>query len=62
MGMLKINWNVAVNKGFRRIGIGIIVRDHDGSILAARSTTKNFLVEPTVVEALAALQAVEFSR
>jgi hypothetical protein len=33
-----------------------------GSILATRSTTKNFLVEPTFVEALAALQAVEFSR
>jgi hypothetical protein len=40
--MFKITWNVVVDKGLGRIGIGIIVRDHDGSILAACGTTKNY--------------------
>lgn len=61
--MLKINWDVAVDKGSGRIGIGIIiVRDHEGIVLAARSMTKNFLVDSTATETLAALCALDFSR
>ena len=55
--MFKITQNVVVDKGLGRIGIGIIVRDHDGCILAACSTTKNYMVEPIIAEALVALQA-----
>lgn len=61
-GKLKINWDVAVDKGHGRIGVGIIVRDHEGFVLAAHSTTKNILVEPVVAKALAALYAVNFCR
>lgn len=32
--MFKINWVVVVDNGIGRIGIDIIVRDHDDSILA----------------------------
>lgn len=54
-GMFKINWDVSVDKGHGRIEIGFIVRGHDGRILAACSKTRNYLVEHTIVEALAAL-------
>jgi hypothetical protein len=51
-----------MDKGPERIRIGLILRDHEGRVLVTRSLTKNFLVDPTVAEALSALQAVEFCR
>jgi hypothetical protein len=53
--MFKINWDVSMDKGLVRIEIGLTEQGHDGKILAARSMPKNYLVEHTVVEALAAL-------
>jgi hypothetical protein len=32
----KFNWNVVVNKPNNEIGIGIIVRDHNGELLKSR--------------------------
>jgi hypothetical protein len=52
--MYKVNWDAAVDKKNGHIGLGIVVRDYEGVVLAARSTTKNFLVEPVVAEVLAA--------
>jgi hypothetical protein len=34
------------------IGIGIVVCDHEGVVLAARSTTMNVMVEPIAVEVM----------
>ena len=51
-----------MDKGLGKIWIGHILRDHEGKFLIARSLTKNFLVDPIVAEARAALQAVEFCR
>jgi hypothetical protein len=61
-GIYKINWDAAVDKDHGRIGFGIIVRDHEGLVLAARSFTRALMVEPVVAEALAGFYAVEFSR
>jgi hypothetical protein len=44
---------------FGRIRIWIVVRDYDGIVVAAHSTTKNFMVEPVVAEAFAAFHAME---
>jgi hypothetical protein len=35
----KVNWDVAIDSPNRRIGIDIIVRDHEGCVIVARSTT-----------------------
>jgi len=40
-----------VDKKHEQIGMGIVVRDYEGVVLVARSTTRNFLVEPVVAEA-----------
>jgi ribonuclease HI len=56
--ILKINLDAAVNKNEGRLGIGIIARDINKCIMAARSTTKRIEVEPDVVEAIAALNVV----
>jgi hypothetical protein len=58
IGTYKVNWDVVVDTKHEWIGIGIIVRDYEGIVLAARSTTGNFLVEHVVAEALTTLQAV----
>lgn len=43
-----------------RIGIGIVVRDHDGHVTMARSLMKMGNLEPVVTEALAAFHATLF--
>jgi ribonuclease HI len=57
--MYKVNWDATVDKKNGRIGLGIVVRDYEGVVLAERSTTNNFLVEPVMAEALAAFHAIE---
>jgi ribonuclease HI len=60
-GKYKVNWDAAVDTVNGRLGIGIIVRNHNGLVIAARSRTKMGCLEPVAVEALAAFQAIEFS-
>jgi len=57
-GILKANWDVAVKAQEGQVGVGIIVRDYEGYVLAARSTTFFLTIDPTMAEAWAALQAV----
>jgi ribonuclease HI len=60
--MYKVNWDAAVDKKNGHIGLGIVVRDYEGVVLAAWSTTKNFLANHFVAEALLAFHAVELCR
>jgi len=53
---------VTVDKNHGRIGIDIVVRDYEGIVLAARSTTRNVVADPVVAEALTALHAMKLSR
>jgi hypothetical protein len=62
VGMQKVNWDVAVDTTTDRLGMGFIVRDHEGFVLAARSRTKLRNLELVAVEALTAFYATEFSR
>jgi hypothetical protein len=39
-GFIKINWNAAINKTKRWIGLGIIARDYLENCLGTRSLTK----------------------
>lgn len=53
---------MAVDKTNRRMGLGAIVRNHKGDVIAAKSLTKLEKLEPVAVEALGALHVTEFSR
>ena len=44
------------------MGVGVIIRDGDGQISAAKSATVLASFDPTAGEALAALHAAEFCR
>jgi hypothetical protein len=61
-GIIKVNWDAIVDKKNGCIGLGIIAQDIEGFILAARSSTHTICVDPTMVEAWIALQAVIFSK
>jgi ribonuclease HI len=54
--------HVVVDKHHGRIGFGIVVRDYEGVILAACSTTRNVVAESVVAETLTALHAVELCK
>lgn len=60
LGFLKVNWDASLNIDKGRMGVGIIVRDSLGRIVATSSFSVPVHVDMVVTEAMAALQAVEF--
>jgi hypothetical protein len=61
-GMVKTNWDAAVDIPNKKVGVGVVVRDEGGNFLASLATTVPFIVDPVVAEAVAAWKAVSFSR
>jgi hypothetical protein len=59
--MYKINWDVTINFKNKRIGVGIVVWDCESQVIAAKCHSICVGQEPVIVEAQAALRAVEFS-
>ncbi|XP_042939343.1 uncharacterized protein LOC122274364 [Carya illinoinensis] len=59
---VKINWDAAVNVDQGRIGIGLVARDHEGSILATKKLSVPSLAEPVLAEALGAFHAASMAR
>jgi len=51
-----------MNKKHGHRDIGFVTRDSKGFILATRSTTQRIVLEPIVVEVVATLHAVIFSK
>jgi hypothetical protein len=58
-GLIKVNWDEAVDGGRKVIGMGAIVRDSDGTVLAMMCDTMLFVQDPVLAEALAARRAIE---
>ncbi|XP_059446681.1 uncharacterized protein LOC132178249 [Corylus avellana] len=54
------NWDLALDKHYGRIGVGVVVRDSRGAIVVARSLTIYGFVEPLAGEIMAACVAVSF--
>ena len=46
----KVNVDTAIDKGSRRMGLGIILRDHKGNFLAAKSAMRRGLWDSTAAE------------
>lgn len=60
--MVKVNWDVAINKVEDYTSYGIIVRDCEMQVLSTRSTKQVSIMDQTMTEAWAALQALLFSK
>lgn len=56
-GKIKINQNADVDKN-KKMGVGIIARDHERKVMASMCTTKPYIFDPEVTD----WKGVEFSR
>jgi hypothetical protein len=61
MGCVKLNWDAAVDKAKNKIGLGVIVRDSTGMVVAMQCSTRDLLSDPAVAEALEAWTAANLS-
>ena len=58
--MVKINFDGAIFKTENRSGIGVVVRDHTGAVLASMAQSFSPALTPVEIEAVAASRALEF--
>jgi hypothetical protein len=61
-GHFKVHWDAAVGKQEGRIGLGAVIRDYQGELVAAKSLTYAGLLEPTAAEAVAATMAIRLAQ
>jgi hypothetical protein len=57
-----VNWDSTVGKQPGNIGLGAVIRNHQGELMAARSLMYVGLLEPVTVEAVAATMAIQLAR
>ncbi|XP_059458269.1 uncharacterized protein LOC132187853 [Corylus avellana] len=61
-GYVKINWDASVDKQRNRMGVGVVIRDHEGGVVAMFCTSKEFVQDPTMAEAIGAWEAVKLAQ
>ena len=61
-GHFKINFDGAIFRNENRCGIGVVIRDHTGSVIASLVQNISLAYQPIEVEALAAARALEFGQ
>ncbi|XP_041017915.1 uncharacterized protein LOC121260135 [Juglans microcarpa x Juglans regia] len=57
---LKTNWDSAIDKARGIIGVGVVVRDSTGKIIATMRTKKHLFPDPLLAESFGALKIVQF--
>lgn len=62
MNFVKVNWDAAISNDQNATGVGVILRDHTGDVLASFCTYKPIAMEPTTAEAMADWYATEISK
>jgi hypothetical protein len=62
VGVVKANWDVAVDMKNGKLGYGCVIRDFSGNLQAASCHVEFLMADPVVGEALAALHTMEFCR
>jgi ribonuclease HI len=61
-GTVTVNVDAAIFASSRRMGMGVVIRDHNGTCLAACSEQREEVVTPEIAEALAMRRAITFAR
>jgi ribonuclease HI len=57
---LKCNWDAALDVGRQLMGIGLLIRDHEGTVVAAKCSTQSHVSDPLVAETIAVWTAARF--
>ncbi|XP_059440460.1 uncharacterized protein LOC132172918 [Corylus avellana] len=60
--MIKMNWDAGLNLKEGRVGLGLIARDSNGTVLATRSLSLAIQTESTTAKALATVYAITFCK
>jgi ribonuclease HI len=60
-GVVKINWDGAVDSPNGKVGMGAIARDQNGNVIAMVCGGRQYVTDPVMAEALALCEAVELS-
>ena len=59
MGWVLVNWYAAIQKDRGWVGIGVLLRDHTGKMIMAKSLTLRGYLDPAEAEALAVVTATQ---
>jgi hypothetical protein len=59
-GWLKVHVDAALDRGAGKMGFGLIMRDHEGKFVAAKSIMRMGLWDSAAAEALAAYFVLKF--
>jgi hypothetical protein len=59
-GIVKLNWDASVDKERHMMGMGIVVRDHEGKFIVGLCASQRYIYDPATAEALAAWKMVNF--
>ncbi|XP_041025471.1 uncharacterized protein LOC121265866 [Juglans microcarpa x Juglans regia] len=59
-GVYKVNWDAYLSKRSSKAGIEIIVRDHEGSVIATKRMKVSYAPDSRTAESLGAYHAVQF--
>ncbi|XP_042964623.1 uncharacterized protein LOC122298843 [Carya illinoinensis] len=57
----KVNWDGAINKAQGTVGVGVVIRDSQGMVIATQRQRKSLFTEPLLAESYGALIAVNFA-
>jgi ribonuclease HI len=60
LGVIKVNWDAALDHSSKVIGVGAIARDEKGGTVASYCSIVPFVTDPTVAEAVAAWKTIGF--
>ena len=61
-GVYEANWDAALNPIGERIGIGVVIRNQEGRVKAAQSSSRNGIFYPTTAETIAAMHTLRFCK
>lgn len=56
-GMMKCNWDAALDLESKRMGVGIVIRNHEGMVIATKCSTRPHIIDPLIAEAVAVWEA-----
>ncbi|XP_040987666.1 uncharacterized protein LOC121235384 [Juglans microcarpa x Juglans regia] len=60
LDVFKVNWDAAIDKGNSRLGIGVMVRNSEGAVMASLCSSMDLFPNPLLGEAVAARRASSF--
>jgi hypothetical protein len=57
-----MNWDAALNRRNKLMGVGLIAWDHSGTVRASMCIVVPYVFDPMIIEAIGAQKRVEFGR